>query len=78
MSVADVPRTAPAMRPAPVVRPAPAMRQALLRSALAAAMRGWPVFPCAPGGKRPALRRNWQDLATTDPDQIRDWWARAP
>ncbi|MGH3297144.1 MAG: bifunctional DNA primase/polymerase, partial [Trebonia sp.] len=24
------------------------------------------------------LRGNWQDLATTSPDQIRDWWARAP
>lgn len=51
---------------------------ALLRSALAAALRGWYVFPCAVGGKRPALRGNWQDLATTSPDQIRDWWSRAP
>ena len=51
---------------------------ALLRSALDAAMRGWHVFPCAAGGKRPALRGNWQDLATTSPDQVRDWWARAP
>jgi Bifunctional DNA primase/polymerase, N-terminal len=50
---------------------------ALLRSALAAALRGWYVFPCAVGGKRPALRGNWQDLATTSPDQIRDWWNRA-
>jgi hypothetical protein len=41
-------------------------------------MHGWHVFPCAAGGKRPALRGNWQDLATTSPDQIRDWWARAP
>jgi hypothetical protein len=41
-------------------------------------MLGWYVFPCAAGGKRPALRGNWQDLATTSPDQIRDWWARAP
>ena len=49
-----------------------------LRSALAAAMRGWHVFPCAVDGKRPALRGNWQDLATTSADQIRDWWARAP
>jgi Bifunctional DNA primase/polymerase, N-terminal len=49
-----------------------------LRFALAAAMHGWHVFPCAAGGKRPALRGNWQDLATTSPDQIRDWWARAP
>ena len=51
---------------------------ALLRSALDAAMRGWHVFPCAAGGKRPALRGNWQDLATTSPDQVRDWWARTP
>lgn len=49
-----------------------------LRSALAAAVRGWHVFPCAVDGKRPALRGNWQDLATTSPDQIRDWWARTP
>jgi hypothetical protein len=63
VSVADVtPRAAPAF----------------LRSALAAARRGWHVFPCAVGGKRPALRGNWQDLATTSPDQIRDWWSRAP
>jgi len=63
VSVADVtPRAAPA----------------LLRSALAAAVLGWHVFPCAAGGKRPALRGNWQDLATTSRDQIRDWWAREP
>jgi hypothetical protein len=51
---------------------------ALLRSALAAAALGWHVFPCAPGAKRPALRENWQDLATTSADQIRAWWSRAP
>src|SRR5260221_11523538 len=50
---------------------------ALLRSALAAAKLGWHVFPCVTDGKRPALRGNWQDLATTSPAQIRDWWARA-
>jgi len=49
---------------------------ALLRSALALAARGWHVFPCVPGGKRPALRGSWQDLATADPDRIRAWWAR--
>jgi len=41
-------------------------------------MHGWHVFPCVADGKRPALRGNWQDLATTSRDQIRDWWARAP
>jgi len=49
-----------------------------LWSALAAADAGWHVFPCAPGSKRPALRENWQDLATTDPVLIRAWWARRP
>jgi hypothetical protein len=50
----------------------------LLRSALALTARGWHVFPCAPGGKRPALRGNWQHLATTDPARICRWWARLP
>jgi hypothetical protein len=49
-----------------------------LCSALAAADLGWSVFPCAPDAKRPALRENWQDLATTDADRIRSWWARQP
>ena len=48
----------------------------LLRSALALAARGWHVFPCEPGGKRPALRGNWQDHATTHGDRIRAWWRR--
>jgi hypothetical protein len=51
---------------------------ALLRSALEVASRGWHVFPCATGTKRPALRSNWQRLATTDPGRIRDWWAYRP
>ena len=49
-----------------------------LWSALAAADAGWHVFPCAPGSKRPALRENWQDLATTDAGRLRAWWARRP
>jgi len=50
----------------------------LQAAALAAAEMGWHVFPCAPGSKRPALKDNWQDLATTDPDRIRCWWGRQP
>jgi hypothetical protein len=50
--------------------------QGLLPSALAAAELGWHVFPCAPGSKRPALKGNWQDIATTDLDRVRSWWAR--
>lgn len=51
---------------------------ALLRSAQSLAARGWLVFPCVPGGKRPALRGNWKSHATADPAQIRAWWTRAP
>ena len=51
---------------------------ALLRSALELAGRGWYVFPCATGTKRPALRGNWQRDATTDPRRIRDWWPCRP
>jgi hypothetical protein len=50
----------------------------LLRSALAMAARGWHVFPCAIGGKQPARRGNWQRHATTDPAQVRAWWAARP
>ena len=50
----------------------------LLRSALSLAGRGWHVFPCVPGGKRPALRGSWQDHATIDQARIRAWWSRAP
>lgn len=38
---------------------------------------GWPVFPCAPGLKRPATEHGLKQ-ATTDPDQIRAWWRRWP
>jgi hypothetical protein len=72
VSVADVPRADRAL-PGSVLP-----GSVLLGSALAAAGREWHVFPCVPDGKRPALRGNWQDIATTSAEQIRDWWARAP
>jgi hypothetical protein len=52
--------------------------QPLLESALDLACRGWRVFPCACGSKRPALRGDWRFLATADPGRIRAWWAGAP
>ena len=49
----------------------------LVAAALWYAQHGWPVFPCQPGGKQPACTHGFHD-ATTDPDQIRAWWARLP
>ncbi|WP_406244373.1 bifunctional DNA primase/polymerase [Streptomyces anulatus] len=63
---------------------------ALRASALAAAERGWRVFPLRPGDKRPALHgesacpgtgdcasghRKWEQRATTDPDRIHKAWS---
>jgi hypothetical protein len=52
------------------------VRRDLMRAALSFAARGWHVFPCAIGGKQPALRDNWLHIATTDPARIRRWWNR--
>jgi hypothetical protein len=60
-----------------------------LQAALAAADRGWSVFPLARGGKRPALHGvdncprggacanghvGWEQRATADPEVIRGCW----
>lgn len=61
----------------------------LLAHAIAAAARGWHVFPLRPGDKRPALHgeshcprtgacanghSKWEERATTDPDRIATAW----
>jgi hypothetical protein len=48
-----------------------------LRQALDYAARGWPVFPCRPGKKFPATRHGYRD-ATTDQQQITEWFGRHP
>jgi len=65
-------------------------RPTLLTAALAAAERGWHVFPLRAGAKQPALHgydrcprtgacadkhQGWEQRATTDPDRIRAAWA---
>ncbi len=64
-----------------------------LQAALAAAARGWAVFPLRPGTKRPALHGQsrcprtgactgghvkWEGRATTDPERITRAWTQAP
>ncbi|MFG2599553.1 bifunctional DNA primase/polymerase [Streptomyces sp. NPDC048445] len=66
---------------------------AALTAALAAAERGWHVFPLRPRDKRPALHgetacpgtgdcatghRKWEQRATTNPERIRRAWADRP
>ncbi|WP_263168130.1 bifunctional DNA primase/polymerase [Streptomyces sp. SCSIO ZS0520] len=68
-------------------------RAALLRAALDAAERGWPVLPLLPGDKPPALHgeracpgigvcadghRKFEQRATLDPARIHTAWARRP
>ncbi|GAA4089861.1 bifunctional DNA primase/polymerase [Nonomuraea soli] len=50
-----------------------------IRYALAAAARGWHVFPITPGAKQPPRGfTTWESRATTDPNLIHRWWSRAP
>lgn len=68
-------------------------RDHLEAAALAAAARGWHVFPLQPNAKRPALHgarscprtgacadghQGWEQRATTDPGRIRAAWQAAP
>lgn len=60
------------------MRAASGARATLMRAAQDAAARGFWVFPLGPGSKKPALRkRNWQDIATRDPDVIARAWQGA-
>lgn len=49
----------------------------MLEAALRYAEFGFPVFPCAPGAKRPLTENGFHD-ATTDTRRIESWWAERP
>jgi hypothetical protein len=49
----------------------------IVDSAIEYANRGWPVFPCNPSTKQPYTTNGFKD-ATTDIDQIYDWWTLRP
>lgn len=53
------------------------MTNQLLDAALCYAANGWAVFPCRPRGKTPLTKNGFKD-ATTNSDQIRQWWADTP
>ncbi|WP_083460430.1 bifunctional DNA primase/polymerase [Jiangella muralis] len=44
-----------------------------LAAALAAAAKGWRIFPVGPGSKVPMIKA-WEQQATDRPEQIRSWW----
>lgn len=44
-----------------------------LDAALAAAAKGWRIFPVGPGSKVPMIKA-WEQQATDRPEQIRSWW----
>lgn len=48
-----------------------------LESALELAGKGFTVFPLVPNKKTPIIKQ-WQLKATTEPEQIRKWWAKTP
>jgi len=48
----------------------------LAAAAVAAAERGWFVFPCRPGDKRPAVDQ-WERRAIADPARVRSHWPSA-
>ncbi|MFG1617360.1 bifunctional DNA primase/polymerase [Nonomuraea wenchangensis] len=52
----------------------------MIAAVLAYVGRGWPVFPCVPGGKRPIgrLAPNGLYNATTDIELVSRWWTSCP
>ncbi|MEJ8654680.1 bifunctional DNA primase/polymerase [Streptomyces sp. MS1.AVA.3] len=58
-------------------KPKPTLQRELKTAALAAAGRGWRVFPLRPGSTLPAVR-DWQSRATDDAERIDRCWNAGP
>ena len=56
------------------------MSNDLLHAALEYGDQGLAIMPCVEDGKKPALDRTGKEhaIATTDTDQIRQWWTDNP
>lgn len=50
----------------------------LLAAALEYAAQGLPVIPIKRGRKKPPYIKGWPDLASTDPNVIKQWWTEFP
>lgn len=59
------------------VRPCAASPPRLMRAALDAADAGHTIIPLWPRTKTPAVK-DWENVATVDHGQIREWWAQLP
>lgn len=59
------------------MRPCPSRPPRLMRAALEAAEAGLAVFPLRPLSKKP-VPKDWESVATCDPEQIRAWWQAVP
>ena len=70
----SIPLTHPAPSTPDIREPKAMHSNDLLTRALAAASRGWHVFPLRPDDKRPAVR-DWETRATVDSDRIARCWS---